>query len=283
MTLRPAARLSALALCLALSVPAAAQQPANDDPVVATVNGTEIRLSDIRAMRDTLPESYANVPLGALLQPLVEQAVNSQLVLEQGKAAGLGDDPQVQQRLAEVHERLIQEAWLTRQIDERVTEQALREQYKKYVEENPAEPEIKAGHILVKTEEEAKEIIEKLEGGANFAEQARKESTGPSAQQGGDLGFFGRGQMVPAFETAAFGLNVGEFTRAPVQTQFGWHVIQVSDRRAGKAPAFEEVRGDLRADLSQAAVESSIEKLRGEAKIDIKQIDPALVEGAAPR
>lgn len=272
----------ALGLILA-TAPAAAQTPAPDDPVVATVDGEEIRLAEIMELHATLPESYANVPLAALMEPLIAQAVNSRLVLAKGKADGLEDDPLVQQRLAEIESRLIQELWLTRQVEAAVTEAALRERFKGYLSENPPQSEIKASHILLKTEAEAREMVSRLDGGANFGELARDNSTGPSARQNGDLGFFAQGQMVPAFEAAAFGLETGQYTKVPVKTQFGWHVIQVTDRRTAEPPTYEAVRDELRADLSQRAVGRIIEGLRSGAKIEIKPLDPALLQGGQPQ
>ncbi len=274
----------AVALGLAAApLPAAAQTPAADDPVVATVDGEEIRLQEILALRATLPESYDNVPLSALLEPLIEQAVNGRLVLAKAEADGLGDDPEVAERLTEIAGRLMQEVWLTRRIEQTVTDSALRARYEAFIKENPPQSEIKASHILLKTEAEARQMVERLSGGANFGEMAREHSTGPSARQDGDLGFFARGQMVPAFEAAAFGLKTGEYTRVPVKTQFGWHIIQVTDRRTAEPPPFDAVREQLRAELSQQAVGAIIGELRNAAKVDIKPLDPALLQAPQPR
>ena len=127
--------------------------------------------------------------------------------------------------------------------------------------------QIKARHILVKTEDGAKAIIAELKGGGDFAELAKKKSTGPSATDGGDLGFFGKGQMVPAFEKAAYALNAGAFSETPVKTQFGWHVIKVEERKKADIPSFEEMEPAIRDRLSQDAGSAYIMKLRKEAKI----------------
>lgn len=273
----------ALALCLAVPFTSAAQTPAADNPVVATVDGTEIRLDEILALRASMPDSYAKLPLSALLEPLIEQAVNSRLVLAKAEADGLGDDPDVAARLSEIAARLMQEVWLTRQIESHVTEGALRDRYAAFIKENPPQSEIKASHILLKTEAEARQMLKRLSGGANFGELAREYSTGPSASQDGDLGFFARGQMVPAFEAAAFGLETGKHTLAPVQTQFGWHIIQVTDRRSAEPPPYEEVRSELAAEMSEQAIGTIVAALRSTAKVEIKPLDPALLQATQRR
>ncbi len=131
------------------------------------------------------------------------------------------------------------------------------------------EKQLKARHILVKTEDEAKEIIKELEGGADFAELAKAKSTGPSGTKGGDLGTFGKGQMVPEFEAAAFALEVGEFSKEPVKTQFGFHVIKVEDKLDQPLPTFEEAREQLRQLLLTEAYADAVKTGRDKVGVDI--------------
>ena len=133
-----------------------------------------------------------------------------------------------------------------------------------------------ARHILVKTEDEAKAIIKELDDGADFEATAKEKSTGPSGPNGGDLGFFGKGQMVPEFETAAFALDKGSFTKEPVQTQFGWHVIKVEDKRPQEKPKFEDVAAQLRQQLIRERYETVMAELKADTPVEI--LDPTLEE-----
>ncbi|MGR3637961.1 peptidylprolyl isomerase, partial [Alterinioella nitratireducens] len=142
--------------------------------------------------------------------------------------------------------------------------------------------EYNASHILVETEEEAQSLIEELEGGADFAELAQQNSTGPSGPNGGQLGWFSPGMMVPSFEEAVFELEVGEIS-APVETQFGWHVVKLNETREQDAPALDQVRADLVEGLRVARVDAYIEDLSENAEIDRPEleIDPALIRDSA--
>ena len=159
--------------------------------------------------------------------------------------------------------------YLDRAVVARVTDVAVRQAYAKFLEENPPTTEQRASHILLETEEEAREVITKLNDGADFAELAKESSTGPSAPKGGDLGYFSAGQMVPEFSAATDKLQPGEYTKAPTQTQFGWHVIKVEDRREVTQPAFAELENQLREELAREAVEAIMGDLRAAANVEI--------------
>ena len=157
-------------------------------------------------------------------------------------------------------------------IDDKITEDALKERYDAMAKEISESEEIQARHILVETETKAKEIIAEIKGGADFAELAKERSTGPSKDKGGDLGYFTREQMVPPFTEAAFALKKGQVTEVPVQTQFGWHVIKIEDRRAVSPPIFNEAKQALRAEMSQELGAALIGELS--AKSVIKRFKP---------
>ena len=162
---------------------------------------------------------------------------------------------------------------IERKIRDAVSEDTVKKTYDERVKSIESKPEVSARHILVKTEEDALDIIERLNRGSEFAELAKEKSTGPSGSQGGDLGYFSKGQMVPEFDRVVFTLKKGEVSE-PVKTQFGWHVIKVEDKRVSKPPAFDTVKGQLIAGMvSQKAVEV-ITALRKDAKIDI--LDPEI-------
>ncbi len=239
------------------------------NPVVATVNGTGIRRSEVEQAIGTLPAQLRQMPEEILIPIVAEQLAIGRLVRDQGIAAGLQGDPEVQSRLSEAQDRIIQEVWLERAIRERITDAMLDEAYQAYLAENPVGEEVKARHILVPTEEEARRIIGRLNEGEDFDALVQEFAAGEGNRQGGDLGWFQRQDMVPPFGETAFALQPGEFTQTPVQTQFGWHVILVEDRRTPTPPARDEVREELEQGLRQAIAQQIIAELRQNADIQV--------------
>jgi peptidyl-prolyl cis-trans isomerase C len=238
------------------------------NPVVARVDGVELHLSDVQAAQQTLPPQAQKVPLEQIYPMLLDRLVDGALITEAGRKEHLDQDPDVQTRLKRYEDRLIQEAYLNRAIKQAETEDSLKSRYQKLLKEKPAQEEVHARHILVASEEEAKSVIAQLDKGADFTALAKKYSTDPSAKDGGDLGYFGHDDMVKEFADAAFALPVGQYTKTPVKTEFGWHVIKVEDRRAGKPPSFEEAQDQLRQDLARDIIEAKLQELRGAAKIE---------------
>jgi peptidyl-prolyl cis-trans isomerase C len=268
-------RLVALSLgLLTLSPPAHAQQAgAAEDPVVAVVDGTEMRRSEVEAVARALPEQYRNVPLPQIYGMLLDRAIDFRLLANAAEDQDLAEDPAVQTALEQARAGVLRDAYVRQQIQEATTEDKLRTRYEELKgEEGFAQEEVHARHILVGSEAEAKEVITELEGGADFTALAEEHSIGPSAPQGGDLGFFRREQMVPEFAEAAFALEPGEHTEEPVQTQFGWHVIEVLDRRVG-TPSFEETEPRLRQDLAREIVLALVADLRDDAEIERFNLD----------
>jgi len=174
----------------------------------------------------------------------------------------------VQTRLKRYEDRLIQEAYLNRAIKQSETEDRLKTRYQEMLKQKAAQEEVHARHILLASEAEAKSVVAQLDKGADFAALAKQYSTDPNAQSGGDLGYFGHDDMVPEFADAAFSLPVGEYTKTPVKTEFGWHVIKVEDRRVGKPPSFEDAREELSQDLAHDIIEAKLQELRGAAKVE---------------
>ena len=272
--------LAALFLCAGAE---AAEQTGDSkpDPVVAIVDGDEIRLSDVGFAHESLPDQYKQVPLNSVYRLLVNSLVNAKLVAAAARAEGMQERDDIKRRLAHIHEQLLESAYLIRYIDEKITEDALKERYDAMAKEMGETVEIQARHILVETESKAKEIIAEIKGGADFAELAKERSTGPSKDQGGDLGYFTKEQMVPAFTVAAFALKKGQITETPVQTRFGWHVIKLEDRRNLKPPIFNEAKQALRGEMSQELGAALIEVLRGEAVIQRFKPDGSPLDEAA--
>jgi peptidyl-prolyl cis-trans isomerase C len=259
---------------LTLSPPAHAQQAgAAEDPVVAVVDGTEMRRSEVEAVARALPEQYRNVPLPQIYGMLLDRAIDFRLLANAAEDQDLAEDPAVQTALEQARAGVLRDAYVRQQIQEATTEDKLRTRYEELKgEEGFAQEEVHARHILVGSEAEAKEVITELEGGADFTALAEEHSIGPSAPQGGDLGFFRREQMVPEFAEAAFALEPGEHTEEPVQTQFGWHVIEVLDRRVG-TPSFEETEPRLRQELAREIVLALVADLRDDAEIERFNLD----------
>jgi len=266
----------ALAAVLAVAwgaAPAPAQEEGTaaegEDPVVATVNGTEIHRSDVMSRIEQLPPQLQQMPAEFLVPAIAEEMAIGQLVAGRAREAGLAEDPVVQERVEDAESRILQEIWLQRRVEERMSEEAVQEGYQAYLAQNPPQEEVNARHILVESEEEAQQIIDQLEQGADFAELAQEHSIGPSSEQGGELGWFSREQMVEPFAEAAFAMEPGTYTTEPVQTQFGWHVIRVEDRRTAEPPPLDQVREEVEAGLARQYVADIVEELRADAEIVI--------------
>jgi peptidyl-prolyl cis-trans isomerase C len=238
-----------------LTSAANAQSSVDSDVVVATVNGEEIKMGHVVMVYDTLPQQYKSLPAEQVFQGIVEQIIQ-QTVLAQ--AAANPNSKYIE--FAVDNERRILTA--SQMIDEITTEATSEDKLQAYYDARYQSVDLgreyNASHILVESEEEAKDLIVKLSDGADFAGLAQEFSTGPSGPKGGSLGWFGQGRMVAPFEQAVMSLTVGEVSPLPVQTQFGWHVIILNDMRAVQAPAFEEVSGEIAAELQRVAIEERV-------------------------
>ncbi len=243
-----------------------APAPAHDT-VVAVVNGAEIRLSELMQILQTLPEQYRQVPLPMLYPQLLDQAVSRKLLAQAARAQKLQNDKAVKAQVAALEEQVLQQVYLTRRIEAEITEEKLRAQYDATIANGPGDTQVRARHILLKTEDEAKAVITELGNGADFEALARTRSTGPSASEGGDLGYFGEGQMVQAFSEAAFAMKKGETSATPVQTEFGWHVIKVEDRREQAPASFSDSIPELRQAMVQETVRGVVAELTAGAEI----------------
>ena len=253
--------------------PATANAPAPGplpppNTVVARVDGTELHLADVEAAQQNLPPQAQKLPLEQIYPMLLDRLVDGALITEAGRKEHLEQDSELQVRLKRYEDRLIQEAYLNQAIKAAETEGQLKARYQSFAKDKAGQEEVHAQHILVKTEDEAKSVIAELDKGADFGELAKKYSTDPSARSGGDLGYFGHDDMVPAFADTAFALAKGQYSKTPVKTEFGWHVIKVEDRRAGKPPSFEEAREQLSRDLAHEIIDAKLQELRSAAKIE---------------
>lgn len=264
-----------------LAAPVWAQQPATDeDPVVAVVDGEPIQRSELDEVARGLPEQFRQMPMQMLYGVLLDRVIDFRLLSNEAERVGVGDEPAVEEALARARADVLRDALVEQKVAEGTTEERLRELYEGLRQsEDFAKEEVHARHILLESEEEAQAVIEELQGGADFAALAQERSTGPSAPSGGDLGYFQRGQMVPEFGEAAFALEPGAITTEPVQTQFGWHVIKVLDRRTAE-PTFAESEPQLRQDLAREIVTALVADLREDAEIERFNIDGTPLEMA---
>ncbi len=260
--------LAVLATTMASFAAAAQDETAAADPPVARVNGETILRSEVMAAARNLPAQY-QAQLALVFPLLVERLVDMKLLALAASDAGLADDAEVARRLAKQRESIMREVFIERLVEERVTDDAVKAQYEVYLEENPPKDEVNARHILVENEADARKVIADLDAGADFEELAKERSKGPSSAQGGDLGYFTAGDMVPEFSEAAFALDPGKHSTDPVQTQFGWHVIKVEDRRTQAAPPFEQLEEQLRDQLAEKAVGDEVGALREKASIEV--------------
>lgn len=253
--------------------PAPAQSDDSPQEVLAIVNGVKItKMHFDMLLEQYRPESrqWAEANKGQVLRQLVLQ----EILAQEGKRLKLDSDPQVQAQVQVQTNSTLARSVVRKYVNEKghVTDDTLKSHYDAHQQDYVVSEQITASHILVKTQDEAQSVLKDLKDGKQFAEVAKERSIGPSASQGGQLGTFGRGRMVPAFEEAAFALKVGEISK-PVQTQFGYHIITVTDRQAAHTRTFEEVKDEIREALVSTYIEGLVDDLRKKATVEVKHPD----------
>ncbi len=264
------------AMAQTASEPAAAGQ---EDSVVATVNGKEIRASELIEAVRQLPAQY-QTNLKAVMPVILERLVDMALIVQAGREQGLASDPEVLRRMAEVETQVIRNTYLERVVAAGVTDAAVEARYQEVVASHGGEEEVRARHILLETEEAALEVIAALDEGGDFVTLAKEHSTGPSGPQGGDLGYFTAGAMVPEFSQAAFAMEAGSHSSEPVKSQFGYHVILVEDKRQTAPPALAMIEVKLREQMTAEMVDQEVKSLREGAAIEVSPAeDLSALEG----
>ena len=249
-----------------LAQPAPAAPPA--DPIVAKVDGEEIRFSDLANAAQELPEELRGAPPQMLYPLLLDQMIAGRAVAAAARRAGLDNDEAVRARIRRAEEQELQQAYLSRALAGLVTEERIRAAYDAEIRARPAEEEVRARHILVETEADAKALIADIKKGGNFEELAKKASKDPgSGANGGDLDWAAAGSYVPEFSGAMVKLDKGQMTDTPVKTQFGFHIIRVDDVREAQLPKLEEVKPQIAQQLQQQKLSAYQEGLRSKAKI----------------
>ncbi len=241
----------------------------SNDFVVAIVNGTAITESGVKVFYTTLPPQYKKIPYQQIRDKLIQRIIEQTLIAEAAIKSKLHEDKLIRKRIAIARRGVLNEAYLSRIMKRELSETKVREAYQKSIALQPKQTEIRARHILVKTKSEATKIISLLRKGADFIKLAKENSIGPSGKNGGDLGFFGKGQMVPPFSKAAFDLEKGQFTAEPVKTQFGFHIIKLMDRRIAGRDNYDQALSKIRNKLLDKIFDKSISVLRSKAKIEL--------------
>ena len=266
------------AAALALALPLQAQDAPNRDTVLAEVGGTKITLGHLLAAHASLPDQFRNLPAETLFVPLIEQLIEQTIVAEQTRGALTAQE---QIALENEQRAFLANVGLTRVADAAVSDDSIAAAYQAFATEFAGQeptPEYNASHIIVETEEEAIALRAELDAGADFAALAREHSFDGAAANGGNLGWFGAGAMIPEFENAVAAMEVGSIS-GPLQTQFGWHLILLNETRMTTAPALEEVRDALVENIRREAAQAEMTRLKEAATItrSFEGLDPSLL------
>ncbi len=250
---------------------------AADDPVVATVGSLEIHQSELDLAVQNLDPQLAQLPDEQKKVAALSGAIDVKLLASGALAEGIKDTEDFKKRMAYIGDRELHNAYFRKHVVDATTPEEVKARYDKEVAGLPKQQEVHARHILVKTEDEAKAVIADLDKGKDFAEIAKEKSQDSNKDDGGDLGWFGPGRMVPEFEEAAFALDKGQYTKTPVKTQFGYHVIKIEDKRDAAPPPLEQVQDQVKQLVMRDKYVALIEKAKADQKVDIK--DEALKKG----
>lgn len=262
-----AAVIAAPLMTAPLTTAGAAEKKAKANPVVARIDGQPVYLSDLESAREQLPARVRRLPVKSMFRPLLKRVIIQKLIVAAGRKANIHNDPLVKKRLARFEARLVHDVYLAKKVEQQITDEAVKKRYEEFLKLRKGGTEVHASHILVKTEKEALAIIRRLAKGANFAKLARQKSTGPTKVQGGDLGWFGKGDMVKEFDAVVFTLKAGQVSPKPVRTQYGWHVIKVLAKRTKSPPKLAAVRIQLIQTMTREFYQAEIERLTAAAKI----------------
>ena len=251
--------------------------PVQRDPaaVVATIEGLPVTEADLALGLASVDQQFSQLPPEQRRAAAFMAIMEIKLMAARAVADGLDKDAEFERRMAFLRDRALHSEVIEKEIAAKITDAEIRAAYDKQMSETPPVNEVKARHILVATKEEADAIIKQLDEGADFQKLANEHTTDPSGKTtGGDLGYFSAGQMVPEFETAAFALEVGGYTKEPVQSQFGWHIIKVEDKRAQQPPAYDTVKEQFRNAVFRDKYFALVDQLRKDGEVEIS--DPEL-------
>ncbi|WP_454747810.1 peptidylprolyl isomerase [Ciceribacter selenitireducens] len=270
-------RLHKIALVACVAFIGLQNQASAEDAVVAKVGKLEITQSELDLAIANLDPQLAQLPDEQKKIAALSGAIDVKLLAGNADGEGLKDDAEFKKRMQFIADRELHNIYFKKHVVDAVTEDEVKARYDKEIAALPKQVEVSARHILVKTEEEAKAIIAELDAGKDFIELAKAKSTDPNKSEGGDLGYFTKGRMVPEFEEVAFAMEKGTYSKTPVKTQFGFHVIKVEDKRDAAPPAYETVAQQVRQLVMRDKYLAIIERAKAEQKVEI--LDEALRKG----
>ena len=245
--------------------------------VVATVNGEIITRDDVVTAIIALGAEYQDLPQDYIWDPILEQIINRKLIVVAAREADLDSSEAYLLEMAMIEEEMLQQMYMRVRVDEEVTDEAVQAAFENWLVEyqsNGLGDQVHARHILLGSEEEAAAVVARADAGENFAELARELSIGPSGADGGDLGWFRYGDMVPEFADSAYALQPGDIS-GPVESPFGWHVIKMEERESLDAPTLRDVEVELRDTLARDAILAELDSLRADAEVEIMELVPA--------
>lgn len=273
--------LAAVTGCFAVALLTSNPLRAQDaNPVLAKVNGSEIRQSDVALAEEELGPSLAQMDPAAKSENVLAFLIDMKIVAKAAEDKKISDREDFKSRLSFARNRLLMDGLLASEGKAALTDENMKKVYEDAAKQITGEPEVRARHILVESEDEAKKIEAELKKGADFAELAKKSSKDPGAADGGDLGFFTKDQMVPEFSAVAFAMEPGKISD-PVKSQFGWHIIKVEEKRNRQAPDFAQVKPQIETYVTRKAQAEYVATLRAAAKIE-RTADASKPAVAAP-
>jgi peptidyl-prolyl cis-trans isomerase C len=253
---------------------------AEEEKVVATVNGVAIKTVDVEMAAEDLLAQLQSIPADQRFRFLVEYLIERQLLAQAADKAKIASTDAYKRRLEYYSTKALRDSYFKTKIEPTISDEEAKKRYEEEIAKITPEEEVRARHILVKTEKEAKDVAAELKKGGNFEEIAKSKSIGPSAPRGGDLGYFTKDKMVPEFSEVAFKLKKDQIS-APVKTNFGWHIIKVEDRRMQELQEFEVIKSRIRNVLLRQKVTEIADTLRKNAKIEYFDADAKPVEQKA--
>lgn len=255
-----------LGLMIAVALAPAAAQEGQEDPLVATVDGQEIRQADVTGYVATLPPQTQQLPREQLLPLVLQELVSTKILVKLARRGGLDQNAEFERQINFAAEQILRQLFLEQLSDTAVNDEAIQRYYDDNIVSAEGDVEVRARHILLETKEDALAVAEEIEGGGDFEQLARDRSTGPSAPAGGDLGYFTKDAMVAPFAEAAFAMGIGDVSE-PVQTRFGWHVIKVEDRRETAPPPLDQVRDQITQQVFRQVVQDVISGERANSEV----------------
>ncbi|MBL4804274.1 MAG: peptidylprolyl isomerase [Alphaproteobacteria bacterium] len=265
---------------MADSAEAPVVEPGN--PVVAKVAGQDITRLDVFNFIQTLPPQTQQLPVQQLFPLARAQVVNASVINKKAAGVNLDNDPLVKQQMAAAKDQIVKGVYVQKQVQQAITEERIKEAYDKYVENFPKIPEVKVRHILVEDKDKAEELTQQIKDGADFAELAKEHSTDATKENGGELGYISKeDQVIPAFMDKVFELEPGEMTEKPLKTEFGYHIIEVTDARDRPPEPLERATPFLAAQLRGVVLNEIVQDWRDEANVQLFDINGNPIEPAA--